>query len=150
MEHMQELLYTPTYGIAFLPTPLDRLLSLIQACERYAEQHNLIFSTNENPAELWESCSWKVSLFQRPWEELRYMHHKTNMWLDNLFNTSFYDAPVWDMMSRSFGKDDAKTAEKNTDHHIIERRFRQHLVNWNYFLSWNEFFPKSVMIAIKN
>ena len=35
-------------------------------------------------------------------QEFHYAHPKTKVWINNIYNTSFYGAPLWDMSSRNF------------------------------------------------
>ena len=35
-------------------------------------------------------------------QEFFYMHQKTKIWMNNVYNTSFYGAPLWDMFSENF------------------------------------------------
>ena len=37
-------------------------------------------------------------------QEFYYTHPKTKIWINNIYNTSFYGAPLWDMFSRNFEK----------------------------------------------
>ena len=36
------------------------------------------------------------------WQEFHYAHPKTKVWINNVYNTSFYGAPLWDISSRNF------------------------------------------------
>ena len=49
-------------------------------------------------------------------QEFHYSHSKTKIWINSVFNTSFYGSPLWDMSSRNFEK-----LEKswNTAHRIM-------------------------------
>ena len=37
-------------------------------------------------------------------QEFNYAHPRTKIWMNNVFNTSFYGAPLWDMFSKNFEK----------------------------------------------
>ena len=37
-------------------------------------------------------------------QEFYYTHPKTKLWINNVYNTSFYGAPLWDFTSRNFEK----------------------------------------------
>ena len=37
-------------------------------------------------------------------QEFHYAHPKTKIWINNVYNTSFYGAPLWDMSSKMFEK----------------------------------------------
>ena len=37
-------------------------------------------------------------------QEFYYAHPKTKIWINNVYNTSLYGAPLWDMSSRNFKK----------------------------------------------
>ena len=37
-------------------------------------------------------------------QEFYYAHPKTKIWINNVYNTSFYGAPLWDISSRNFEK----------------------------------------------
>ena len=37
-------------------------------------------------------------------QEFYYAHHYTKIWVNNVFNSSFYGAPLWDMFDRDFEK----------------------------------------------
>ena len=37
-------------------------------------------------------------------QEFHYAHPKTKVWINKVFNTSFYGAPLWDMFSKNFEK----------------------------------------------
>ena len=37
-------------------------------------------------------------------QEFYYAHPKTKIWINNVYNTSLYGAPLWDMFSRNFEK----------------------------------------------
>ena len=37
-------------------------------------------------------------------QEFYYSHPKTKIWMNNVFNTSYYGSPLWDMSSRNFSK----------------------------------------------
>ena len=139
--------------IALLSPSLDGLQNMIDTCEKYAEQHNLTFSTNVNPVKSKTKCvafllnkrplrNLQLKGKPLPWvnsikhlgttltngsccnleqdvlekramfiaknnelgQEFHYVHYKTKIWLNKVFNTSFYGAPLWDITSRSFGK----------------------------------------------
>ena len=140
--------------IALLSPSLDGLQDMINTCSKYTENHNLTFSTNENPAKSKTKCiaftSEKLDLKHLnlygknlPWvesvkhlgttlisvkgkcsldqdvaekrakyivknnellQEFHYTHPKTKIWINNIYNTSFYGAPLWDMSSRNFEK----------------------------------------------
>ena len=137
--------------IALLSPSIDGLQNMINTCERYAESHNLTFSTHENPAKSKTKCvaflREKRSLRNLilkgkslPWvdsvkhlgttltnsngcnldqdllekraryvsknneirQEFYFAHYRTKIWINNVFNTSFYGAPLWDYSSRCF------------------------------------------------
>ena len=35
-------------------------------------------------------------------QEFHYSHPKTKVWINNVYNSSFYGAPLWDMFSKNF------------------------------------------------
>ena len=37
-------------------------------------------------------------------QEFHFAHHKTKVWINNVFNTSFYSSPLWDLTSKCFRK----------------------------------------------
>ena len=37
-------------------------------------------------------------------QEFYFAHPKTKLWINNIYNTSFYRAPLWDLTSRNFEK----------------------------------------------
>ena len=37
-------------------------------------------------------------------QEFYFTHPKTKLWINNIYNTSFYGAPLWDLTSRNFDK----------------------------------------------
>ena len=139
--------------IALLSPSIDGLQNMVSTCERYAESHNLTFSTHENPAKSKTKC---VAFLREkrtlrnlllkgkalPWvdsvkhlgttltnsngcsldqdllekraryvsknnelrQEFYFAHFKTKIWTNNVYNTSFYGAPLWDYSSRNFEK----------------------------------------------
>ena len=139
--------------IALLSPTLDGLQNMINSCSEYAGQHNLVFSTNDDP----NKSKTKCMVFQRkkrdignlelngkdlPWvktvkhlgstikndvdslmrqdlvekramyvsrnnelcQEFFFAHHRTKIWINNVYNTSFYSSPLWDITSREYTK----------------------------------------------
>lgn len=137
--------------IALLSPSLDGLQNMINSCLSYAKDHNLSFSTNDDPSKSKTKCM----AFQRrkqeirkldlngtdlPWvntlkhlgstltndigrimeqdlvekramyisrnnelsQEFFFAHHKTKIWINNMYNTSFYSSPLWDFSSKHF------------------------------------------------
>ena len=183
--------------IALLSPSIDGLQNMIGTCERYAELHNLTFSTHENPSKSKTKCmaflQEKQSLRNLylkgqslPWrnsvkhlgttltndggcrleqdllekraryiarnnelrQEFHYAHYKTKIQINNIYNTSFYGAPLWDFFSRNFVKLE-KTwntsarlildLPRNTHRYFIEPLTETHHVIkslWNRFLNF--------------
>ena len=139
--------------ISLLSPSMDGLQNMINTCSKYAERHNLTFSTNANP----QRSKTKCIAFQKkkkdirnlhlnskalPWvtsvkhlgttltningckmdqdllekramyiaknneinQEFHYAHPRTKIWINNIFNTSFYGSPLWDISSKNFEK----------------------------------------------
>ena len=141
--------------IVLLSPSIDGLQSMINTCTKYARNHNLTFSTHENPARSKTKCvafvAKKRSLRNLnldgkilPWvdlvnhlgttimnsnnggcsldqdlvekraryiaknneirQEFYYAHPKTKVWINNVYNTSFYGSPLWDIYSTNFAR----------------------------------------------
>ena len=65
-----------------------------------------IMNTNEGGCSLDQDILEKRALYIAKNNELNqefyYAHPKTKVWINNIYNTSFYGAPLWDMTSRNF------------------------------------------------
>ena len=65
-----------------------------------------ITSTNTGGCSLDEDLIEKRARYIAKNKELRqefhYAHPKTKVWINNVYNTSFYGAPLWDISSRNF------------------------------------------------
>ena len=125
---------------------------MIKTCSEYSTQHNLSFSTRNNPKKSKTKCmsflkkkrilrNMKLNDKKLPWvnsvkhlgttitdalndmgrdllekraqyvvknnelmQEFHYAHPSTKTMLNNVFNTHFYGAPLWDLFSDSFGR----------------------------------------------
>ena len=149
--------------IVLLSPTLDGLQEMIHTCSTYAKNHNLSFSTHDNPRKSKTKCMAflkkkrdlkKLALDdkQLPWvnsvkhlgttltdildmgqdllqkraqyiaknneltQEFYYAHPSTKVLANNIFNTHFYGAPLWDLFSPAFQK-----LEKtwNTSHRLM-------------------------------
>ena len=139
--------------ITLLSPSLDGLQNMINTCAKYASDHNLKFSINDDT----NKSKTKCMAFQRkkrvipnlclnekdlPWvnsvkhlgstisndircsmnqdliqkramyvsrnnelvQEFFFAHSKTKIWINNVYNTSFYSSPLWDLFSKNFRK----------------------------------------------
>ena len=126
---------------------------MIDSCFSYAKEHNLSFSTNDDPSKSKTKCMAFQSRKQEvrklelngkdlPWvntlkhlgstitndigelmnqdlaekramyisrnnelsQEFFFAHHKNKIWINNVYNTSFYSSPLWDISSKNFEK----------------------------------------------
>ena len=79
-------------------------------------------------------------------QEFYYAHSNTRIWINNIYNTSFYGAPLWNMFSRNFEKLEKSwntsvrmmlSLPRNTHRYFIEPLSgTQHIIKsiWNRFL----------------
>ena len=137
--------------IVLLSPSLDGLQNMINTCCNYAKEHNLTFSTNEDPSKSKTKCmvfqkkkrvlrKLKLDKKDLPWvnsvkhlgstitnniecmmdqdlvekramyisrnnellQEFFFAHQKTKIWINNVYNTSFYGSPLWDIFSKNY------------------------------------------------
>ena len=81
-------------------------------------------------------------------QEFCYAHHNTKIWLNNVFNSSFYGAPLWNMFNKTFEKLEktwntsvrqTMSLPRNTHRYFIEPLSgTNHIIKsiWNRFLKF--------------
>ena len=81
-------------------------------------------------------------------QEFHYAHPKTKVWINKVFNTSFYGAPLWDMFSKNFEKLEKSwnvsnrimlSLPRNTHRYFIEPLTKtEHIIKslWKRFLKF--------------
>ena len=164
--------------IVLMSPSIDGLQLMIDNCLAYAKNHNLTFSTHENPHKSKTKCisfrknnrslpSLTLDEKKLPWvksvkhlgttilddtnsrmsqdclekraqyiarnnklyQEFYYATQSTRVFLNNVFNTSFYGAPLWDLFSPSVNKLESSwnvsqrimnNLPKNTHRYLIE------------------------------
>ena len=81
-------------------------------------------------------------------QEFYYAHHNTKIWLNNVYNSSFYGAPLWNMFNRAFERLEktwntsvrrTMSLPRNTHRYFIELLSgTNHIIKsiWNRFLKF--------------
>ena len=56
-------------------------------------------------------------------QEFFFAHPNTKLWINNIYNTSFYGAPLWDLTSRNFEKLEKNMGcdRKNVNAQVLDR-----------------------------
>ena len=79
-------------------------------------------------------------------QEFYFAHYRTKIWINNVYNTSFYGAPLWDYSSRSFEKLEKTwnvsarimlNLPRNTHRYFVEPLTKTHHVTksiWSRFI----------------